>query len=39
MSLYYKGHDSVNFRLGGPNNNGDAFYNAPTNGFIMEIAG
>ena len=38
MSLYYKGHDSVAFRLGGPNNTGDALYYAPTNGFIMEIA-
>ena len=38
MSLYYKGHDSVGFRLGGPYNNGDALYTAPTNGFIMEIA-
>ena len=38
MSLYYKGHDGVTFRLGGPNNTGDAYYYAPTNGFIMEIA-
>lgn len=38
MSLYYKGHDSVGFRLGGPYNNGETAFYAPTNGFIMEIA-
>ena len=41
MSLYYKGHDSVNFAIGGTYNTGggELLYFAPTNGFIMEIAG